>query len=345
MTDESPIPKTIAEFAERARELIPEAVHAYFATGSGDELTLRANDSAWTRHALRQRVVVGVEDRSSKVTLLGTDCSFPLIVAPTAWQTLAHPEGELATAHAAGTLGIPMCLSTWSGLPLEDVASAAPNTSLWFQTQFLVDRSLTDELIDRAVESGYKAVVLTLDQPVASRRDRSMRLNFTRPQSPNLQGAKVALDPSVRWEDVVALVERLDIPVLAKGIIDPRDAELAVESGCAAVIVSNHGGRQLDGTLPTATALPQVADVVAGRVPVMVDGGIRRGTDVAKALALGADAAMIGRPIVWALAVGGEAGVRSMLELIAEEFEIALALMGVRSPSELGRDNIVDAPW
>jgi isopentenyl diphosphate isomerase/L-lactate dehydrogenase-like FMN-dependent dehydrogenase len=340
-----------ADFEALAREKLDDGAYGYFAGGAGDERTLRDNVDAYQRRRLRPRVLVDVSDATAATTVLGTEVSMPLLVAPFAFQRVAHPDGEPATARATADAGTIMCLSTMSNVSAHDVAAAAPDGTRWLQLYCFSDRGVTQHLVDQAVDAGYRALVLTIDTPVLGRRERDLRTGFAVPgdlEVPtfaqavgNSSGASLKalfelIDKSLTWRDVEQLADMSSLPVVVKGVLTPEDARLAIDHGAAAVIVSNHGGRQLDAVPATLDVLADVAEAVDGRVEVYVDGGVRRGTDVAMALGLGARAVLIGRPVVWALAVGGEAGVARLLSLLRDEIETALALLGCRTPSDVG---------
>jgi isopentenyl diphosphate isomerase/L-lactate dehydrogenase-like FMN-dependent dehydrogenase len=283
---------------------------------------------------------------STATTVLGTPASMPILVAPTAIQRLAHPDGEEGMARAAAAAGTLMCLSTLATATPADVAAAAPNAPRWFQLYVFRDRGITRAFVEQAEEHGFGAIVLTVDAPRLGRRERDFRTGFRVPQEivvpsmaalGNWAGATPlellgAIDPALAWSDLEELRKLSSLPLVLKGIQTAEDAELAVEHGVDAVVVSNHGGRQLDAVAPTAELLPEVVDAVAGRVEVYVDGGVRRGSDAVKALALGARAVLVGRPALWGLACDGEAGARRVLELLRDEVELALALCGCTSP-------------
>ena len=331
----------VAEYERLAAERLDPGAYGYFAGGAGDEVTLRANVDAYGRLSLRPRVLADVSGVSTAATVLGQDVSMPILVAPLAFQRLAHPEGEVATARAAARAGTVFCLST--------VATAAPAEITegvrWFQLYVFKDRGFTHGLVEGAVEAGFSAILLTADTPHLGRRERDHRTGFRVPAEliPNLAGHDLltpeqtfaSMADDLSWRDVEGLASMSGLPVLVKGVLTAEDALLACESGAAGVVVSNHGGRQLDGVPATIEALPEVVDAVGGRIPVLLDGGIRRGTDVVKALALGADVVLAGRPFVWGLAVNGEAGVSAVLELLRAELELALALLGCKSPAEV----------
>ncbi len=317
-----------ADFEAIARDKLDEGAYGYFAGGAGDERTLRDNIEAYARRRLRPRVLVDVSGASAATTVLGTEVTMPLLVAPVAFQRVAHPDGEPATARAVAAAGTVMCLSTLATASAQEVAEAAPDGARWFQLYCFSDRGVTQDLVDQAVEGGYRAIVLTVDAPLLGRRERDLRTGFAIPEhlevpsfaraiggrrEATLQEMFALLDQSLTWRDVETLADMSPLPVVVKGVVTPEDARLAVDHGAGAIVVSNHGGRQLDGTPATLDALPDVVEAVDGRVEVYVDGGVRRGADVAVAVALGARAVLIGRPVVWALTAGGEAGVSRLL--------------------------------
>ncbi len=352
MTSEQP--RTIADFEARAAELLEPGPLGYYAGGACDELTLEGNLAAWRRIGIRPRVLVDVSDRDLATTVLGRTRPHPIFVAPTAYHGLAHPEGERATARAAARAGAVFCLSSLATAGPGEVAEAAPSGERWLQLYVFRDRGVSDELVRAAVDHGYEAIVVTVDLPVLGIRDRDVRSQYAIPNAvaaPSIgamgrTGAFSMLeigeliDPSLTWADIAQLAERSELPVIVKGVLTPDDARLAAEHGVAGVVVSNHGGRQLDTVPAGAEALPAIADAVGDRIDVLVDGGIRRGTDVLKALALGARAVLVGRPLIWGLAVGGEAGARAVLDLLRAEFDVALALAGVPSASGLGPESV-----
>jgi 4-hydroxymandelate oxidase len=346
-------PVNVADYFELAAEKIDPKVWCFFEGGSGDEVTLRANVGAYRRWQLRPRVLVDVGEISTATTVLGTPVSMPLLVAPFAFQRLLHPDGELATARAAAAAGTLMCVSTTTTSAHDEVAEAAGSAPRWLQLYVLRDRQRTLDHIAEARELGYSALALTVDLPVLGRRERDLRLGFELPPNlplPYLKGKdpnvpmtfaeQVQVSPSVTWRDLEWITSESGMPLILKGIVTHEDAALAVEHGVDGIIVSNHGGRQLDGAAATLDALPEVVEAVAGRCEVYVDGGIRRGTDVLKALALGARAALVGRAIASGLAVGGEAGVLDVLTLLRNEIELGLALLGCTSPAEVARSHV-----
>jgi 4-hydroxymandelate oxidase len=334
--------------AERAAEAVlsPEA-WAYIAGGAGDERTLRWNREAFSDFRLRYRVLVDVSAVTTETTVLGTPVSMPVLVAPTAFQGIAHEEGEVAMSRGAAAAGTLMCLSTVATSTPADVAAAAPDAPRWLQIYVFKDRGVTDELIGQALEAGFSALVLTADLPVYGRRDREERAGFVAPDELVPAYAAVGargvedetslgmIESGLEWGYVTELRERWKVPVVVKGLVTAEDAVLACEHGAAAVVVSNHGGRQLDGAIASLHALPEVVEAVAGRAEIYLDGGVRRGSDVVTALALGARAVLVGRPAVFGLAYGGDTGVRQVLELLRDETENALALLGCRSPDEV----------
>ena len=350
MTDQ---PVNVDDFEEAARARLDPGAYGYMAGGAGDEQTLRGNAAAFEGWELRPRVLVDVGTVSTTATVLETEVAFPLLVAPTAFQRLADREGELATARAAAAAGTIMTLSTLSSVSPGELATAASGAPQWFQLYWSTDRGFTKELVESAAEAGHSALVLTVDFPAAGRRERDARASFALPDDLPLPNLPVRLeredfhaklgsivDATLTWRDLEWLRSCSPLPLVLKGILTAEDALLAAEHGAAAVIVSNHGGRQLDGVPPTLEALPEVVDAVGERVEVLFDGGIRRGTDVLKALALGARAAMSGRAVLWGLAAEGEEGARQVLELLRTEIEVGLKLLGCASPAEVTRAHV-----
>jgi isopentenyl diphosphate isomerase/L-lactate dehydrogenase-like FMN-dependent dehydrogenase len=345
----------VADFERAAGEKLAPGVAGYFFGGAGDEVTLAENAVAWRRWRLRPRVLAGHREWSTRAEVLGAEVSMPILVAPVAYQRLVDPEGEEAMARAAAEAGTVMCLSTLATARPADVAAAAPDGRHWFQLYCFRDEGVTRALLAEAVESGFEAIVVTVDAPRGGRRERDLRTGFRIPEGLGVPSVQAALgseravtieetfalmDPGLSWSDLEKIASDCDVPVLVKGVLTGEDAALAVEHGAAGVVVSNHGGRQLDCAVATADALPEIVDAVHGRGAVLVDGGLRRGTDVAIALALGADAVLVGRPALWGLAVGGEAGARGVLELLRFELELALALCGCASPQDLSASHL-----
>jgi 4-hydroxymandelate oxidase len=334
-------PINIWDYERLAEEKLDPNALAYFAGGAGDEVTLRENVAAFERLKLRPRVLVDVGSVSTETTVLGTDVALPVLIAPLALQRMAHADGELATARAAAAAGTIMCLSSAATARPADVAAAAPAGQRWFQVYVFADRALTNELVGEACANGYSALVLTVDTPFLGRRERDIRVDFRIPEgiTPISDLFNHGFDTSLSWRDLEWLAG-FGLPVVVKGILTAEDAELASEHGAAAVVVSNHGGRQLDGVPASIDALAEVVEAVDGRAEVLLDGGVRRGTDVLKALALGARSVLIGRAMLWALAVDGDAGVTHVLELLRAEIELGLALLGCTSPSQVTRAHV-----
>ena len=339
-----------------ARERLSPTAYDYMAGGAEDEYTLRENRRAFERWQIVPRVLVDVSTRTLATTVLGTPVSFPVLVAPMGFHSLAHPDGELATARAAAAAGTIMVASTASNYSLEDTA-ATGDAPRWFQLYVYRDREVTRSLVERAAAAGYRALCVTVDTPLVGRRERDIRNRFTLPPELSLgnftsttaatlpeatEDSALARyiaslwEPALTWEAIDWLASLSSLPVVIKGILAPDDARLAVEHGVAAVIVSNHGGRQLDTVPGTCTMLPQVVEAVAGRAEVLLDGGVRRGTDVLKALALGARAVLLGRPVIWGLAIDGAAGAQRALEMLRAELDLALALAGCPSVADAG---------
>ncbi|MBM76752.1 MAG: alpha-hydroxy-acid oxidizing enzyme [Proteobacteria bacterium] len=345
---------------EALNNLDPQTL-AYYASGADDEQTLSKNTEAWRELWLRPRAFVDVSTVDLSTTVLGQSIEHPIMVPPMAFQQLAHPQGEAALASAAGAHGTVYCLSTISNIPMEQVVKSTSGP-VWFQLYVDRDRCRAHRLIDRAAESGCTALVVTVDTPLLGHRERDVRLGFRMPahlKLPNLPNdgheltladveptsalarfATKSLDPSLSWSDLESFAKRSSLPIVAKGILRGDDAQKAIDHGAQAVIVSNHGGRQLDTAIPTAWALPEVVDVVGDQAEIYVDGGLRRGTDIVKALALGARAVLVGRPFLWGLAIDGTAGAEHVLKILRSELERALALSGVPSLNECTSDLI-----
>ncbi|MFI7344854.1 alpha-hydroxy acid oxidase [Streptomyces sp. NPDC049936] len=335
-------PLTLDDFAALARRELPPEVWDFIAGGAGRERTLAANEAVFDAVRLRPRALPGIEEPDTSVELLGSRWAAPVGIAPVAYHELAHPDGEPATAAAAGALGLPLVVSTFASRTLEEVARAA-SAPLWLQLYCFRDHGTTLDLARRARDSGYQALVLTVDTPFTGRRLRDLRNGFAVPAHitpANLAGSaaagsatpsahsRLAFDRRLDWSFVARLGAESGLPVLAKGVLTAADAEAAVRAGVAGVVVSNHGGRQLDGAPATLEALPEVAAAVRGRVPVLLDGGVRTGADVLAALALGARAVLVGRPALYALAAGGGPAVRRMLTLLTADFADTMTLTG-----------------
>ncbi|HVD86175.1 MAG TPA: alpha-hydroxy acid oxidase [Solirubrobacterales bacterium] len=349
----------VADAEAEAGEKLEPGPLGYFAGGAGDEITLRENVEAWGRYRLRPRVLNDVSEVSTAAQVLGRPVAAPILVAPVAYQRMAHPEGEAGMAAGAAEAGTVMCLSTLSTTRPAEVATAAPHGRHWFQMYVFKDEAVTRALTEEAIDAGFEAMVITADAPPGGNRERDRRNRFTLPKelgTPGLTAAtggerEISIEETfalmkhgMTWDDVADLASECGVPVLVKGILTAEDAELAVQHGAAGIVVSNHGGRQLDRSLATAEALPEIAETVAGRAALLVDGGIRRGIDVAIALALGADAVLVGRPALWGLAAGGRDGVARLLGLLREEFELALALCGCTAPGQLSRAHVRRSP-
>jgi 4-hydroxymandelate oxidase len=348
------------ELEMKARELLLQAAYDHHASGANDEITLRENHVAYERITLLPRMLVDVSERHMGTTALGQPVSMPILIAPTAFQGLAHPKGELATVKAAGAANTLMTLSTLSTFSIEEVMAVATGP-VWFQLYMFKDRAISASFVKRAELAGCKAIVFTVDAPLPGRRERDVRNQFKMPDAlavknllpgelqelPNATGRSghapgiaSLFDTALTWKDIEWLAGITRLPVLVKGILRSDDALLAVKHGASGVIVSNHGARQLDTTPATISVLPEIVDAVGCKVEVYVDGGIRRGTDVLKAIACGARAVFIGRPVLWGLVTGAEAGVRCVLEMLRQEFDLAMALSGCPTLSTITRDLI-----
>jgi len=334
------------DYEAAAAERLEPGAHGYYAGGAGDELTLRDNVEAFRRWQLRPRMLIDVDACTTATTVLGQEVSMPLLVAPVAFQRVAHPDGEVGMARAAKAAGTLMCMSTMATSTPEELAETG--VLRWFQLYVFRDEGLTRELVQRVAASGFTALVLTVDTPFLGRRERDLRTGFV-VEVPVASLGQGGLTPaetfaltsaSVSWRDIERLASLSGLPVIVKGLLTEEDARLACEHGAAGIVVSNHGGRQLDGVSATIDALEEVVAAVDGRVEVLVDGGIRRGTDVVKALALGARAVLAGRAPLWGLAVDGEAGARRVLELLQAEILGALQLIGCTSPADVTRDRV-----
>ncbi|MCW3840476.1 alpha-hydroxy-acid oxidizing protein [Micromonospora yasonensis] len=346
-------PASLADFAALARAVLPADVWDFVEGGSGTESTLAANRAALDRVAVLPRVLTGVDTPRTEAALPGGTCALPAAVAPMAYQKLLHPDGEVALAAAARTAGVPYVASTVASAPLEEVAAAGG--AVWFQLYWLRDRVMVADLVDRARAAGCTALMVTVDVPVLGRRLRDVRNGFALPPhvtAANLAGGRddlahqgtpgrsavaahtgAVFHPAMSWADLAWLRERTPLPLVVKGVLDPRDAVRAAQAGADAVVVSNHGGRQLDGAPASATVLPEVVAAVGQRCTVLFDGGVRSGTDVLRALALGAAGVLVGRPLLWALAAGGRAGAEAALALLAAELRDALTLAGCPDPA------------
>ena len=362
MTDATltpPEPLNIDEYARQAAQCLPQMVYDYYEGGADDEITVRKNRRAWQQIALKPRVLVDVRQRDLSTTVLGERIEFPILTAPCGFNALAHPDGELAVARATAAAGTIQVVSTAATYSLEEVAAAAPNGVRWFQLYCYRDRGITRSLVERAVAAGYRALCLTVDAPFVGRRERDIRNQFGLPPGlrwKNLEahgfdkmeagGDGSALkkyieniwDAGLTWEAVDWLRDLSPLPLVLKGVLTAADARLAVAHGVRGIVVSNHGGRQLDGAVSTASVLREIVEAAGTRAEVCVDGGIRRGTDVLKALALGARAVLVGRPYLWGLAVDGQAGVSRVLELMRAELDLGMGLSGMPNVASIGRE-------
>jgi len=346
----------LADFELLAREKMSHMAYEYVSGGAADEITLRANRDAFDRLRLRPRVLIDVSKLDTRVNLFGHELPFPILLAPTAFNRLAHPDGELATAHGAGAAGATLIVSTLATTSIEEIAAVA-KTPLWFQLYVQRDRAFTRDLVQRAENAGCRALCVTVDTPVSGARNRGARTRFVLPPGmsaanfaaiPSAQSAddlilheqsiySTLLDPTLTWKDIDWLIAFARVPVLLKGILNADDAEQAVRAGVAGLIVSNHGARNLDTLPATMDALPEIVARVAGRVPLLLDGGIRRGTDVLKAIAAGAKAVLIGRPYLYGLAAAGAGGVTRVVNILRREFEMAMALTGRTTIASIDR--------
>lgn len=359
MTSKTLEPVNVREFEALARKRLDPVHYDYFAGAAQDEVTLRANESAFARLALVPRILRGAERPILDVTLLGATASMPVLISPTAFHKLAHPDAERATARAAAAAGTIMIAAMLSTVAIEDIVAEAATVesdrepALWFQLYVQPDLGFTEAIVQRAEAAGCQALVITVDAPALGRRERNDRNDFhdlpagircenLRELHGGASGSvrQVVLSPEISWRHIDWLREITPLPIVLKGAMHPQDACLAVERGIDALLVSNHGGRQLDTAPATIDQLPYVADAVEGQVPLLLDGGVRRGTDVVKALALGADAVSVGRPILWGLAADGAAGVTKVLEILRAETAHTLTLCGFHSPYAVTHDLI-----
>ena len=343
------------DFEAEAGKVLDPKVFDYYRGGARDELTLVDNRRAFDRIRIRHRVLRGIGERDLSTTVQGTPIDLPVLVAPMALQRMAHPEGEGGTAKGVAAAGTIMCVSTMATMSLEEVQAASPAPK-WFQVYIYKDRSVTLDMVERAKAVGYDALILTVDTPIVGMRERDVRNQFSMPDGLRFanfekygledmgvrgHGSQLArysqdqFETALRWEDVTWLAETAGLPVWVKGLVHPEDAELAVQAGVGGIVVSNHGARQLDTSIATIDALPDVVAAVRGRVEVLVDGGVRRGTDIIKAVALGARAVLLGRPILYGLALEGQAGVERILGILRDELDIDMALAGFRTIDEI----------
>jgi lactate 2-monooxygenase len=360
-------PLTAAEWESKAAETLEPGPFGYIAGGAGSEATMRANLEAFERRRLRPRMLVGNVERDLSVEVLGLRSPVPFLLAPIGVLSIAHPDGELAVARAAAATGVPMILSSAASTSLEEVAAELGDAPRWYQLYWFSDREIAGSIVDRAAAAGYGAIVVTLDTLILGWRPRDLRLGYL----PFLHGEGLAqffsdpvfrslldaspeedvLAASVRalslfsnlgltWTDLDWLRERTELPILVKGVLTPEDARIALEHGVDGIVVSNHGGRQVDGAVAALDALVEVRDALGDGATVLMDGGIRSGSDVLKALALGADAVLLGRPYAYGLAVGGQAGAEAVIRQLAAELDVTLALVGGHSARELDRSGV-----
>ncbi|CAH2053749.1 unnamed protein product [Thlaspi arvense] len=346
----------VNEFQELAKRALPKMYYDFYSGGAEDQHTLKENVEAFRRITFRPRVLVDVSKIDMSTTILGYPISAPIMIAPTANHMLAHPEGETATAKAAAACNTIMIVSYMASCTVEEVASSC-NAVRFLQVYVYKRRDVTAQLVKRAEKAGFKAIVLTVDVPKLGRREADIKNKMISPQLRNFEGlfstevrpsegsgveafASRALDASLNWKDIEWLRSITKLPILIKGILTREDALKAVEAGVEGIVVSNHGARQLDYSPATITVLEEIVQAVGGRIPVLFDGGVRRGTDVFKALALGARAVLVGRPIVYGLAAKGEDGVKKVIEMLKNEFEITMALSGCPTVDDITRSHV-----
>jgi 4-hydroxymandelate oxidase len=339
----------LADFEPFARERMLGPAYDYVAGGAWDEITLRESVEAWQQYRFVPRVLRDLRTIDPSGTFLGRQFPLPIAIAPMAALAMAHPGAEAEMLAGAASRGVPFCLSTSCSMSIEDVAAAAPDAERWFQLYVVGGMAYSRELVERAEAAGFRALVLTVDLPVLGRRERDQRSGFTVPAMPLIDGAgdermrrygglEDQRSQGLTWDTLAEISSWSSMPLVVKGILSPADATLATEAGVAAIVVSTHGGRQLDRVVSTAHALPGIVDAVAGRCEVWVDGGMRRGLDVLTALALGATGVLVGRPFYWALAAGGRAGVERAIGILHAEISLALPLLGCASTAELRRE-------
>lgn len=359
--DTQALPISIEDWEKKAREVLPDGPFDYVAGGSGAEETLVENRTAFSRWAIIPRMMRDVTNRTLGISLYNQALRTPIFLAPVGMQTISHPDGELASAKAAAAAGVPFVASTVSAHSLEQIAEVMGDAYRWFQLYWSNDREVSASMVRRAEKSGYSAIVLTVDTVMLGWKRRDFRNGYSplregrglvnyltdpvfcsrlpevTPENAVEEVLKNIYHPALNWNDIAFLREHTRLPILVKGILHPDDARLALEHGVDGIIVSNHGGRQMDGAISTLDALPAIAEVVAGKIPVLLDSGVRTGADVVKAIALGANAILIGRPFLYGLAVAGEQGVASVLDTLIHEFDVAMALSGSNSVADLNR--------
>jgi L-lactate dehydrogenase (cytochrome) len=362
------IPVAVAELEERAVAAMDPKAAGYVGAGAGSEETMRANRDAFARRIV-PRMLRDVSDRDLSTTILGTEMPAPLLLAPIGVQKVVHEDGELATARAAAALGVPMIASTASHFSLEEIAAAGGDAPRWFQLYWPNDPGLARSLVERAERAGYGAIVLTVDTFIPGWKPRDLQqawlpflngmgvanyfedpvfraaLEKTPEEDPGMATGHflgVQANPSLSWDDLAQLREMTSLPILVKGIQHAEDAREAAQRGIDGVVVSNHGGRQVDGAVASLDALPAIAEAAGGDLAILFDSGVRSGADVLKALALGADAVCLGRPYLWGLALGGQAGVETVLKMVLAELDLTMALCGLTRPSEIGPELLSD---
>ncbi|CAM6129438.1 unnamed protein product [Calypogeia fissa] len=356
---QSTLVTNVSEYEEVAKSKLPKMVYDYYASGAEDQWTLKENRHAFERIRFRPRILIDVSTVDTSTTVLGFKISMPIMVAPTAMQRMAHPEGELATARAVAAQDTIMTLSSWATSSVEEVASTGPGIR-FFQLYVYKDRNVVQQLVRRAEAAGFKAIALTVDTPILGRREADIKNKFSLPPHltlKNFEGLDLGkmdkseesglasyvagqIDRTLSWKDVAWLKTITKMPILVKGVITAEDTKLALHCGCSGIIVSNHGARQLDYVPATISALEEVVKAADGKLPVFLDGGVRRGTDVLKALALGAAGVFVGRPVLWGLASEGETGVKKVLQMLKDEFELAMALAGCVKVSDINRNHV-----
>ncbi|MEK3935640.1 alpha-hydroxy acid oxidase [Sporosarcina sp. FSL W7-1349] len=358
-------PAAFAELEAAARELLDAGPYGYIQSGAGGEQTMRDNVASLAKYSYVPRFLNDVSHVETSVTLFGRTYSSPLLIAPIGVQKMVHEEGEVATAKAAADLGLPFIQSTVSSCSIEEIAAATGTSPKWYQLYWSQNEEIAYSMVKRAENAGYEAIVLTIDTMMIGWREQDIRSRFsplaagfgqgnyesdavfmdslpTRDQSAIVQGIlDNILHPSLSWKQVAELRKWTKLPIILKGVLHPEDAKLAMDNGIDGIIVSNHGGRQLDGAIASIDALPEIVQAVDGKMPVLFDSGVRRGSDILKAMALGADAVLVGRPYIYGLAVGGQAGVAHVLNNLLEEFRISMALSGVADVKDLRKLKIV----
>ncbi|CAM3168426.1 lactate 2-monooxygenase [Filibacter tadaridae] len=367
--DPNRLPIAFEEWEERAREVLEDGPYYYVAGGAGGENTMKANLHAFNRWKIVPRMLRNVENRDTSVELFGKNYNFPLMHAPIGVQSIIHEEGDLGSARACAELGVPFIASSASTVPMEKIAEVMGDAPRWFQLYWSKDPDIAASFLRRAEASGYSAIIVTLDTPMMAWREHDLRnvylpfligegvgnyltdpafcskLEKSPQEDPNaaiMYWTQVFGNASLTWDDLAFLRKHTKLPIVLKGILHPDDAKLAIEHGVDGIIVSNHGGRQVDGAIGALDALPLVCDAVQGQIPVLMDSGIRRGSDVIKALALGAKAVLVGRPCMYGLAVAGEKGVKAVLQNMIADMDITMALAGERSVNELGKSILVN---